>query len=60
MADADLTIPRSVLNEIVLGTTTLADETNAGKVVIKGKKEAVDEFVAMLDKFDFWFNIVEP
>ena len=59
-ADADLNIPRSVLNDIVLGSTTLADETNAGKVVIKGKKEAVDEFVAMLDKFDFWFNIVEP
>jgi alkyl sulfatase BDS1-like metallo-beta-lactamase superfamily hydrolase len=59
-ADADVTIPRTVLNDIVLGTTSLADEVKAGKVVIKGKKEAVDEFVAMLDKFDFWFNIVEP
>jgi len=59
-ADADVTIPRTVLNGIVLGTTSLADQVKAGKVVIKGKKEAVDEFVAMLDKFDFWFNIVEP
>ena len=59
-ADADVTIPRTVLNGIVLGTTTLADQVKAGKVVIKGKKEAVDEFVAMLDTFDFWFNIVEP
>jgi alkyl sulfatase BDS1-like metallo-beta-lactamase superfamily hydrolase len=59
-ADADVTIPRTVLNDIVLGQTTLAEQVKAGKVTIKGKKEAVDEFVAMLDKFDFWFNIVEP
>ena len=59
-ADADVTIPRTVLNSIVLGETTLADQVKTGKVTIKGKKEAVDEFVGMLDKFDFWFNIVEP
>ena len=59
-ANADVTIPRTVLNDIVLGQTTLADQVKAGKVTIKGKQEAVNEFVAMLDKFDFWFNIVEP
>jgi len=59
-ADANVTIPRTILNGIVLGETTLADQVKADNVTIEGKKEAVFEFIAMLDKFNFWFNIVEP
>lgn len=58
-ADAKITIQRSVPNAIVMGQTRLADQVKAGKVTIEGKKESPAEFVALLDKFDFWFNIVE-
>ena len=59
-ADATVTMPRAVLNNIVLGETTLDKEIESGKVTIKGKKESLSELVALLDKFDFWFNIVTP
>jgi alkyl sulfatase BDS1-like metallo-beta-lactamase superfamily hydrolase len=59
-ADATVTIPRTVLNNIVLGETTLDKAIEAGKVTVEGKKESLDELVSMLDKFDFWFNIVTP
>jgi len=59
-ADATVTIPRSVLNNIVLGETTLDKEIETGKVTVEGKKESLSELVALLDKFDFWFNIVTP
>jgi alkyl sulfatase BDS1-like metallo-beta-lactamase superfamily hydrolase len=43
---------------------TLAGETlrwMVGKEVkIKGKKEAFEEFLGLLDTFPFWFNIVTP
>jgi alkyl sulfatase BDS1-like metallo-beta-lactamase superfamily hydrolase len=59
-ADATVEIPRKVLNEIVLGETTLNKEIDSGKVTVRGNKESLSELVAMLDKFDFWFNIVTP
>jgi alkyl sulfatase BDS1-like metallo-beta-lactamase superfamily hydrolase len=59
-ADATVTIPRAVLNNIVLGDTTLKNELDSGRVSIQGKTESVNELVSMLDKFDFWFNIVTP
>jgi len=59
-ADATMTIPRKVLNDIVLGETNLDKEVASGAVIVQGKKEAVSELVALLDTFDFWFNIVTP
>ena len=59
-ADATVTIPRSVLDNIALGETTLDKEVESGKVTIEGQKESLSELVALLDKFDFWFNIVTP
>ena len=59
-ADATVTMPRTVLNNIVLGETTLDKEIESGKVTVEGKKESLSELVALLDKFDFWFNIVTP
>ena len=55
-----VTLDRKTLNEIVLGTTTLEKETTAGKVKIEGDEKKLGELVALLDKFDFWFNIVTP
>jgi alkyl sulfatase BDS1-like metallo-beta-lactamase superfamily hydrolase len=59
-ADATVEIPRKVLNEIVLGETTLNKEIDSGKVAVRGNKESLSELVALLDKFEFWFNIVTP
>ena len=59
-ADATVTIPRTVLDNIVLGETSLDKEIESGKVTVQGKKESLSELVALLDKFDFWFNIVTP
>lgn len=59
-ADATVTLDRQTLNEIVLGTSTLEKETTAGKVKIDGDEKKLGELVALLDKFDFWFNIVTP
>ena len=59
-ADATVTMPRTVLNDIVLGETTLDKAIEAGKVTVKGRKESRTEMVSLLDTFDFWFNIVAP
>ena len=59
-ADATVTIPRAVLNNIVLRDTTLKNEIDSGRVTVQGKTESLNELVSMLDKFDFWFNIVTP
>jgi alkyl sulfatase BDS1-like metallo-beta-lactamase superfamily hydrolase len=59
-ADATVRIDRATLNEIVLGGTTLEKEITAGKVKIDGDAKKVNELVALLDKFEFWFNIVTP
>lgn len=59
-ADASITIKRSTLDDVVLGNTTLEKETAAGNVTIDGNPKKLGELVALLDKFDFWFNIVTP
>ena len=55
-----MTIQRSTLDDVVLGNTTLEKETAAGNVTIDGNPKKLGELVALLDKFDFWFNIVTP
>jgi len=32
----------------------------ADEMMIEGKKEAITEFVGLLDTLSFWFNIVTP
>jgi alkyl sulfatase BDS1-like metallo-beta-lactamase superfamily hydrolase len=59
-ADATLTMTRAALNQIILGETSLDKEISAGNVTVKGQKEAMGQFLALLDKFEFWFNIVTP
>jgi alkyl sulfatase BDS1-like metallo-beta-lactamase superfamily hydrolase len=59
-ADATVTITRAALNQIVLGETSLDKEISSGNVKVQGEKEALGQFLALLDKFEFWFNIVTP
>ena len=32
----------------------------SGEMKVEGSKQAFAEFVGLLDKFPFWFNIVTP
>ena len=57
---ATLTLTRTALNDIILGTATLDEKIAAGEVEVGGSRVAVTEFVGLLDDFEFWFNIVTP
>jgi alkyl sulfatase BDS1-like metallo-beta-lactamase superfamily hydrolase len=59
-ADATVTLTRAALNQIILGETSLDQAISSGNVTVKGQKEALGRLLAMLDKFEFWFNIVTP
>lgn len=59
-ADASLTLTRTSLNDIILGKSTLEDKIDAGEIQVRGNRKKVDEFVALLDDFELWFNIVTP
>lgn len=59
-ADATVNIDRETLDEIVLGGTTLEKAITTGKVRVDGDAKKLDELVSLLDRFEFWFNIVTP
>jgi alkyl sulfatase BDS1-like metallo-beta-lactamase superfamily hydrolase len=59
-ADATVTLTRAKLNEILLGQTTFKKELDAGAISVSGNPAVVTDLLSMLDKFDFWFNIVTP
>lgn len=59
-ADATLTLKREGFDDIMLGNATFVDQVNSGKIKVNGSKAKVEEFASLLDKFDFWFNIVTP
>jgi alkyl sulfatase BDS1-like metallo-beta-lactamase superfamily hydrolase len=39
---------------------TIKQKIESGDVKISGRKEALGEFLSLLDTFSFWFNIVTP
>ena len=51
---------RQALNKIVIEETTFGKEEKADNLKIEGNKLKVDELFLLMDKFDFWFNIVTP
>ncbi len=53
---------RGIVNEedVKAGNITLEKAIADGDVQLKGNKQVFKDFVGMLDKFDFWFNIVTP
>lgn len=59
-AGATVTLNRTVLDDINLGQTTLNQAITDGKVKIDGDAKQFGDFVAMLDRFEFWYNIVTP
>ncbi|MBU3031749.1 MBL fold metallo-hydrolase [Paracoccus sp. XHP0099] len=59
-ADATVTLDRTVLDSINLGQTTMMDAIADGSATVDGDAQKVEDFVGLLDTFEFWFNIVTP
>jgi alkyl sulfatase BDS1-like metallo-beta-lactamase superfamily hydrolase len=59
-ADAKITLTKSTLDRIQLGEITAEQAITSGEMKLEGKREAFADFVGMLDRFPFWFNIVTP
>ncbi|WP_237162572.1 alkyl/aryl-sulfatase [Shewanella halifaxensis] len=59
-ADATATLTKATLTEIQLGQLSFDQAVAEGKVKLTGNEQAFDDFFAMLDNFEFWFNIVTP
>jgi alkyl sulfatase BDS1-like metallo-beta-lactamase superfamily hydrolase len=48
------------MHEIQLKTTDFDTAIKDGKVKLSGKQAVLEEFMGMLDDYNFWFNIVTP
>lgn len=59
-ADFTVTINREDLNSLILGKTTVEDLKKKDKLTIEGKNPDFQKFWSLFDKFDPWFNLVEP
>lgn len=59
-ADVGLTISKTALEDIQLGKATLEQKVTSGELKFDGRPEAFGEFMGLLDKFEFWFDIVTP
>lgn len=59
-ADVGLTMKKSALEDIQLGKATLEQKVASGELKFDGRPQAFGEFMGLLDKFDFWFDIVTP
>lgn len=59
-ADANITMSKATLDAIQLRQTTLENAIAKGDMKVEGRREALGEFLGLLDNFPFWFNIVTP
>jgi len=59
-ADATVTMDRTVLDAINLGQTTFAAAKESGSITIEGNAAKFEEFIGLIDTFEFWFPIVTP
>ena len=59
-ADAKVTLTKNTLDRIQLGELNPEQAIVAGDLKVDGRPEAFVDFVGMLDRFPFWFNIVTP
>lgn len=59
-ADAKITMSKATLDAIQLKETTIENAIAKGDMKVEGRREALGEFLGLLDSFSFWFNIVTP
>jgi alkyl sulfatase BDS1-like metallo-beta-lactamase superfamily hydrolase len=58
--DVAITLSKETLDAIQLKETTLEKAVADGKVKVEGKAAVMEDFMASLDSFNLWFNIVTP
>jgi alkyl sulfatase BDS1-like metallo-beta-lactamase superfamily hydrolase len=59
-ADATVTLDRAALDAVIVGETDLLAEAKAGTITVEPDAAPLTRFLALLDTFGLWFNIVEP
>ncbi|WP_166362220.1 alkyl/aryl-sulfatase [Pseudomonas akapageensis] len=57
-ADLNLTMSKATLDDIQLGKVSLEQAIASGNLKLDGRKEAFGELLGLMDKFNFWFNVV--
>jgi alkyl sulfatase BDS1-like metallo-beta-lactamase superfamily hydrolase len=57
---ATVTLSRATLVQLVSGAVSLDDAIAGGAAVVEGDRAAVAQLLGWLDRFDFWFKIIEP
>lgn len=58
--DVTVTLSKQTLDDIQLGQGTLEQKIASGEIKVQGDQQKFSDFVSLLDKFNFWFNIVTP
>src|SRR5258708_4608095 len=59
-ADCTVTLTREVLNEVLTGRSTPVKKILSRELKLDGKIRALQEVLASLDNFDYWFELVAP
>jgi alkyl sulfatase BDS1-like metallo-beta-lactamase superfamily hydrolase len=59
-AATSVALTRAALVELVTGAKTIEAAQGEGVLAISGEAAKFAEFLAWLDRFDFWFEIIEP
>jgi alkyl sulfatase BDS1-like metallo-beta-lactamase superfamily hydrolase len=59
-ADASLTMTRDTLNQIIGGKLKVEQGITNGTIKLDGDSKKFEEFVALLDTFDPWYQVVMP
>ncbi|HEY1427505.1 MAG TPA: alkyl sulfatase dimerization domain-containing protein [Caulobacteraceae bacterium] len=55
-----VTLARVTLVELITGAKTVAAAEGDGSLTIDGASQTLADLLALLDRFDFWFEIIEP
>lgn len=58
--DVTVTLSKKALDDIQLGQGTMEQKITSGDIKIEGDQQMFSDFINLLDKFNFWFNIVTP
>lgn len=59
-ADLSMTINRKDLNSLIIGKIAMEELVKSDRLSIKGEKDSFQKFLSLFDKFNPWFNLVEP
>ncbi|WP_308367101.1 MULTISPECIES: alkyl sulfatase dimerization domain-containing protein [unclassified Microbulbifer] len=55
-----VTINRSDLNDVIMGSATMKDKIKDGSAKVTGDQAQFETLLSLLDTFEFWWNLVTP